>query len=225
MTKDFIDNLIEVVEVKKTIKKSSKEYQVARAKNFEVAGIQVERKYIPSDETRRKASELHKGKVLTEETRRKISEARKGIVFTEETKRKIGDASRGRIVSEETRRKLSEAGKGRKVVFSASEETRRKIGDASRGRIVSEETRRKMSESRKGRKVVVTEEARRKMSETHKAINQNIPIMTPNGKFISREALKERLVADGYKSPTAKIREWFKVYPNDYYYIKTKKLK
>jgi len=80
-----------------------------------------------------------------------------------------------------------------------------------------------LSESRKGRKVVVTEEARRKMSETHKALNQNLPIMTPNGKFISRKALKERLVADGYKVANARIREWFKLYPSDYYYIKDKK--
>lgn len=223
MTKDYIDNLIEVVEVKKTLKKSSKQVAASKGKTFEIAGVQVERKYIPSAETRRKASERHKGKVLTEETRRKISEARKGIVFSEETRRKMGDASRGRIVSEETRRKLSEAGKRRKVVVFVSEETRRKIGDGSRGRIVSDETRRKLSESHKGRKVVVTEEARRKMSETHKAINQNLPIMTPNGKFISRKALKERLVADGYKEPNARIREWFKLYPNDYYYIKDKK--
>jgi len=185
MTKDFIDDLIEVVEIKKTVKKSSKKVAPSKVKTFEIAGVQVEKKYTPSDETRRKASERHKGKVLTEETRRKISEARKGIVF--------------------------------------SEETRRKIGDASRGRIVSEETRRKLSESHKGRKVVVTEEARRRMSETQIAINQNLPIMTPNGIFISRKALKERLVADGYKEANARIREWFKLYPNDYYYIKDKK--
>lgn len=222
MTKDFIDDLIEVVEVKKAVKKSSKEsFRAKKAISFEIAGVEVEKKYTPSDEVRRKASERHKGKVLTEETRRKISEARKGIVFSEETRRKIGDASRGRIVSEETRRKLSEAAKGRKVVVT--EETKRKIGDASRGRIISDETRRKLSESRKGRRVVVTEEARRKMSETHKAINQNLPVMTPNGVFISRNALKERLVADGYKEANARIREWFKLYPNDYYYIKNKK--
>ena len=240
MTRDFIDDLFEVVEVKKTDKKSSNDFKSTKAKTFELAGVQVERTYIPSDEIRRKMSKLHKGKVLTEETKRKISdatkgkivseetkrkmsEARKGIVFTEETRKKISDANRGRIVSEETRRKLSEAGKGRKVVVFVSEETRKKIGDASKGRIVSEETRRKLSEARKGRKVVVTEEARRKMSETHKALNQNIPVMTPNGKFISRKALKERLVADGYKEANARIREWFKLYPNDYYYIKKKK--
>ena len=187
MTKDFIDDLIEVVEIKKTVKKSSKKVAPSKVKTFEIAGVQVEKKYTPSDETRRKASERHKGKVLTEETRRKISEARKGIVFSEETRRKIGDASRGRIVSEETRRKMSEAGKRRKAV------------------------------------VFVSEETRRKMSETHKAISQNLPIMTPNGKFISRKALKERLVADGYKEANARIREWFKLYPNDYYYIKDKK--
>lgn len=47
--------------------------------------------------------------------------------------------------------------------------------------------------------------------------------MTPNGQFLSKEALKERLVTDGVKKPTDKIREWFKLYPNDYYYIKKTK--
>ena len=47
--------------------------------------------------------------------------------------------------------------------------------------------------------------------------------MTPNGEFISKESLKDRLVADGVRTPTAKLREWFKLYPNDYYYIKKKK--
>lgn len=58
------------------------------------------------------------------------------------------------------------------------------------------------------------------MREAHKRRDYNRPVMTPNGEFISKEALKDRLVADGVSAPTKKIREWFKLYPNDYYYIK-----
>ena len=52
MTKDFIDNLIEVVEVKKTVKKSSKEsFPAKKANSFEIAGVEVKQKRIVSEET------------------------------------------------------------------------------------------------------------------------------------------------------------------------------
>ena len=60
------------------------------------------------------------------------------------------------------------------------------------------------------------------MSEIHKARDHNKPVMTPNGEFISKNALWQRLVTDGVRNATAKIREWFKLYPNDYYYVKKK---
>lgn len=61
------------------------------------------------------------------------------------------------------------------------------------------------------------------MRDAHKLRDHNRLVMTPNGEFISKESLKDRLVADGVRTPTAKLREWFKLYPNDYYYIKKKK--
>jgi hypothetical protein len=203
MTKDFIDDLFEVVEVKKTVTKSSKEsFRAKKANSFEVAGVQIEGKYTLSDETKRKISESGKGRVISEETRRKI-----------------GDAHRGKVMSEEARRKISEASKGRKVVIS--EETKRKIGDAMRGRVVSEETKRKIGDANRGK--VISEEARRNISEAQKGRDHNRPVMTPNGKFISKGALKERLVNDGVSNAKVKIQAWFKLYPNDYYYIKKKK--
>jgi hypothetical protein len=120
----------------------------------------------PSDETRRKLSEAHKGntnrlgKVNSEEHKIKISEALKGKTPSEETRRKLSEALKGKTLSEETRRKLSEAHKGK----THSEETRRKIGETSKGRIHSEETKIKISDANKNR----SEETRRKMSEAKK---------------------------------------------------------
>lgn len=97
-----------------------------------------------SEETRRKISEVHKGKKVSEETRRKMSEAAKGRVFSEETKRKLSEAQKGRTgfwqgkhPSEETRRKLSEARRGRPGPM--------------KGKHHSEEAKGKMSEVKKGR--------------------------------------------------------------------------
>ena len=49
----------------------------------------------------------------TEETKRKLSEMRKGKKHSKETKKKIGETSKGRYHTEETKRKLSEANKGK----------------------------------------------------------------------------------------------------------------
>ena len=103
----------------------------------------------PSEETRRKMSETHKGKIVSEESRKRIGEANKNP--SEETRRKKSDANRGennpnygKTTSEETRKKLSEALK------NPSEETRRKIGEASKNR--SKEILKKIGEAQKGRK-------------------------------------------------------------------------
>jgi len=200
MTKDFIDEQIEVIEIKKTVKKSSKElFNVNKNNSFEIAGVQVGQKFLISDETRRKISEGNKGKIVifSDETRRKISESNKGKVRSEETKRKISDSQKGKIISDITKEKLRES-----------------------RRNMSEETKNKMIEALK--RQVFSEERRRKMREAHKRRDHNRPIMTPNGEFISKEALKQRLVSDGVSAPTVKIREWFNLYPNDFFYIKKK---
>lgn len=51
---------------------------------------------IPSEETRRKMSESHKGYKVSEETKNKISESLKGRVFTEEHKRKKSESMKGK---------------------------------------------------------------------------------------------------------------------------------
>ena len=149
MTKDFIDEQIEVIEIKKTVKKSSKElFKANKANSFEIAGVQVGQKLIVSEEARRKIGDAHKGKFVSAETRLKISEANKGKVRTEEVRKKISDGLL-KIQTEERRKKLSEAGKKR----VNSEETRKRISESNKGRVVviSQETRIKISESNKGK--------------------------------------------------------------------------
>ena len=114
MTKDFIDDLIEVVEIKKTSKKSSNEtFRAKKANSFEIAGVEVKQKRIVSEKTKRNISESLKGRVLTEEVKKNIREAVKKSM-TEEVRRKMSESAKGKVISEETRKKLSKALKGRK---------------------------------------------------------------------------------------------------------------
>ena len=66
-----------------------------------------------SDETRRKLSEVNKGKLFSDETRKKLSLIRTGKVLSDEGRRKIIEANKGKSLSDETRKKLSEANKGK----------------------------------------------------------------------------------------------------------------
>lgn len=86
-----------------------------------------------------------KGVIMSEETRRKLSESHKGKL--------AWNSGKHGIYSEETLKKLSKAFKGRKAWNSGktniySEETLRKISQSNTN--PSKETRRKMSESHKG---------------------------------------------------------------------------
>ena len=65
-----------------------------------------------SEETKKKLSEINKGRVLTKEWKKKISDAQKGV------KRRPNKKLFGHSVSEETRKKISEKTKGRKGVIS-----------------------------------------------------------------------------------------------------------
>ena len=87
----------------------------------------------PSEETRKKLSEAHKGQSPSEETRKKLSEAHKGIPRSEETRKKMSIALKGQSRSEETRKKLSIAKKGTHL----SEETRKKLSISKKGRPAS----------------------------------------------------------------------------------------
>ncbi len=104
MTKDFIDELVEVVELKKTVKQSSKErFKAKKANSFEIAGVQVEHKYKHSEEVRKKISDSLKGRVLTEEAKINIRKAVKNAM-TEEVRKKMSASAKGKIISSETRR-------------------------------------------------------------------------------------------------------------------------
>ena len=54
------------------------------------------------------------GKHPSEETRKKISKAHKGKIISEDTRKKMSESHKGQIPSEETRKKMSESYKKRK---------------------------------------------------------------------------------------------------------------
>lgn len=103
-----------------------------------------------SEETKRKLSEINKGrnhpnygKHLSEETKKKISEAEKGKYISEEQKRHHSEVMKGRTpwnkgkpawnkgktTPDDVKKKISEANKGKHF---ASEETRKKMSEAKR---------------------------------------------------------------------------------------------
>ena len=116
-----------------------------------------------SEETKKKMSDAHKGKIIPEEIRKKISIALKGKMFSEEHKRKLSENhadfsgenhpgyGRTHICTEEAKRRMSEAQKGRKH----SVKTKKKISDAMKinNPMFNLETRKKVSETRKRLKI------------------------------------------------------------------------
>lgn len=66
-----------------------------------------------SAETRKKMSELRKGRRASEETRKRLSESLRGHVISEKTRKKISESSKGKTISEEQRAKISKALIGR----------------------------------------------------------------------------------------------------------------
>ena len=120
-----------------------------------------------SEKTRRRLSEVQKGKVVSNETRRKQSlslsgknNPNYGKTMPDKQKRKISESLKGRTVSEEQLQKV----RGRKL----SAEHREKIRNASAGKnnpnygkTMPDKQKRKISESLKGR--TVSEEQLQKM--------------------------------------------------------------
>ena len=98
------------------------------------------------------------GRIYTEETRRKMSEVRKGKKNSEETRKKLSIANSGKKLPEEQKKKISESNKGKKI----TEETKQKLREINLGKKHSEETKLKMSKSQKGR--THTEESKLKVS-------------------------------------------------------------
>ena len=85
------------------------------------------------------------GCVPDEITRKKLSNVWKGRKHSEETKKLMSEKAKGKIRSEETRKRISDAKK------NPSEETRNKLSKINKGRIFSEEHKEKISQSLKGR--------------------------------------------------------------------------
>ncbi len=160
--------------------------------------------YINSPETRRKLSEINKGKKHSKDTIEKLRKIHSNR--SKETRRRMSISQKGKKQSKETIRKRVIARKD----YKHSEETIEKIREAHKGIRHSEQTKQKLSEMTKGKRH--SEKTKQKMSETQKRI-ENIPPhptgedhpnwkggksfepYTPdfNGKF--KEKIRER---DGY---------------------------
>ena len=143
---------------------------------------------LPSEESRRKMSESHKGKVPPN----------KGIPMSEEQKKKLSDSLKGRTqhnkgipMSEEQKKKMSEKNKGKVQPNKGkhhTEESKKKMSESHKGlqtgekhpffgKHHSEETKKKLSESLKGLQAGEkhpmfgkhhTEESKKKISEKQK---------------------------------------------------------
>jgi hypothetical protein len=85
-----------------------------------------------SDDTKRKISELQKGRKLSKQHRENISKANIGRIVTEETRKKIGIRHRGKTISDETREKMRNTKLGKpspKLGKKASLESKNKMRD------------------------------------------------------------------------------------------------
>lgn len=85
----------------------------------------------PSDETRKKLSEAHKGKRPSDECIMKAAEAHRGKRLNDETRQKISMKLKGKPLSDNTREKMSETRKGKKVsehvILAMTEATSKKV--------------------------------------------------------------------------------------------------
>lgn len=137
----------------------------------------------PSEETKKKLSESHKGQFVSEETRKKLSITSKNRRCSENTRKLLSALNKGKnnprygkCLNEEQKRKISEANKGKHI----SEEHKRKLSESHKGQIISAETRKKISESLKNspyyhsrRKVICVETQVIYNSVTEAAISVN----------------------------------------------------
>lgn len=64
-----------------------------------------------TEETKKKISKAHEGKIHSEETKNRLSKMQKGHFVSEETRKKMSESKKGHTVSQETRKKMSEATK------------------------------------------------------------------------------------------------------------------
>ena len=69
-------------------------------------------RHVVTDDSRKRMSESHLGKIIPESQRRKISESLMGHKISDDTKRKIGESNSGKAHSDHTKQKISESLKG-----------------------------------------------------------------------------------------------------------------
>lgn len=105
-----------------------KEYEYNRD-NYKTLCVPCHRSYDTSEETRRRLSEVQKGKKIPPEVIAKRTASVLGSKRSEETRRKMSEAQKGKRHSEQTRKLMSEQRSGRNL----SEVTRKKIGNAHKG--------------------------------------------------------------------------------------------
>lgn len=146
-----------------------------------------------SDETRKKLSNINKGKVIPDNVKLKISIANKGRPNTwqkgkpmpEELRLKMANSLKGHIVTEETREKIRKANIGRKHTDeerlkismnnkSSLPEVREKISNTIKEKSeIIQEKRRKTIQERYGGWFSQSEEANRKRSEKMKGVKKS----------------------------------------------------
>lgn len=106
------------------------------------------------EETKKKMSLVHTGRIRSEEHRRNLSIANTGKKMSEEARQKMREAKLGKKRSPhspETKAKMSAAKLGKK----ATEETKQKLSLAMLGRVLPPEVRLKMSIAQKARFEIV----------------------------------------------------------------------
>ncbi|MDD5038106.1 MAG: NUMOD3 domain-containing DNA-binding protein [Dehalococcoidales bacterium] len=90
----------------------------------------------------------------SQETRRKIGDKHRGIPRPLEVRIKISEGNKGRVVSEETKKRMREGHKGLPSNFKDhhhTKESKRKLRESNLGKSPSEETREKLRVANKGR--------------------------------------------------------------------------
>lgn len=172
----------------------------------------------PSEITRLKQSESHKGKKLTEEQKRKIGDKSKNRVHTEESKFKISSAHKGKKLSNETKLKISEfrkkrnlseitrkrissslIGNKRRLGKPQSNDTKNKISKFFTGKKHSESTKKKISDKQNKKKVCQIDITTNKIINTFNSIKEastKIGCSRPN---LSQCLNKKRLTVAGFK--------------------------
>jgi hypothetical protein len=94
---------------------------------------------------------------ISEETRKKLSTSHKGKLLSEITKQKMSEARKNKPLSEEHKRKISESKKGKPSPFLGKKQTieaREKISETQKGKKKSEDHIKKMVEASKATRAI-----------------------------------------------------------------------